>query len=113
MTEDSPQNHRRTTSGAESGNWCKVDGATATIHALDGHLGFAALPSTRLKAAHGHIASIYPVARQPSGSLGIDVPIVANIGKNDWVGGKPNPPVKASEAFPVKLGEPDYFVYLA
>ena len=87
-----------------SGCWAKVDGRTATLHALDGGLAFAAMPSHRLKEAHGHIAAIYPAAMELSGSLGVDVPMVANVGKQDRE-------EKASAAFPVADGEPDYFTW--
>lgn len=87
-----------------SGRWKKVEGSEATIHALDGGLGFAAMPSHRLGEKHGHIAAIYPAGMQASGSLGKDVPMVANVGKQDRE-------EKVSEAFPVKMGEPDYFIW--
>ena len=87
-----------------SGRWKKVSGSEATIHALDGGLAFAALPSHRLEEAHGHIAAIYPAGMQWSGSLGQDVPMVANVGKLDAE-------ERASQAFPVAEGEPDYFVW--
>jgi len=96
----------------ESGRWKKVSGADATIYALSGVLCFAAMPSERMKEAHGHIAAVYPVGMQPSGSLGHDVPMLANIGKQNWKDGKPNPPIKSSEAFPVSFGEADYFAYI-
>ncbi len=88
----------------DSGRWSLVDGSTATIHALSGGLGFAAMDSARLKEAHGHIAAIYPVGMQKSGSLQKDVPMVANVGKC-------NGEEKASSAFPVRIGEPSYFIW--
>ena len=88
----------------ESGRWEKVDGATATEHALAGGLGYAALPSARLHEAHGHIATIYPTEMQMSGSLGKEVPVVANVGVTDAE-------EKESLAFPVAYGEPDYFIF--
>ncbi len=88
----------------ESGRWMKVTGSEATIHALGGGLAFAAMPSQRLGEAHGHIAAIYPAGMQYSGSLGKDVPMVANVGVQDRE-------EKASEAFPVAKGEPDYFIW--
>ena len=84
--------------------WEKVDGATATAHALAGGLAFAAMSSVELGEEHGHIAAIYPAPMQPSGSLGKDVPMVANVGKQDRE-------EKVSAAFPVALGEPDYFIW--
>lgn len=88
-----------------SGLWEKVDGADATLHALDGKLAFASATHEMLgEPIHGHIAAIYPAARMWSGSLGKDVPMVANIGKSDRE-------ERVSEAFPVDRGEPDYFVW--
>lgn len=86
------------------GQWRKVSGSDATIHALGGGLGFAALSSLRLKEAHGHIAAIYPVGMQFSESLNRDVPLIANVGRQ-------NGEEKVSGAFPVALGEPDYFIW--
>jgi hypothetical protein len=88
----------------ESGKWDKVDGSDATIWALSNGLAIAALPSQTLKEAHGHVAVIYPLGMQMSGSLGRDVPMVANIGKTVGV-------MRSSEAFPVSDGEADYFTY--
>ena len=88
----------------ESGRWRKVSGSEATIHALGGGLAFAAMTSEQLKEDHGHIAAIYPAGMQWSGSLAKDVPMVANVGKFDRE-------ERASEAFPVEFGEPDYFIW--
>ena len=85
------------------GPWSKVDGATATAHALAGGLAFAAMSSHQLDDAHGHIAALYPAPMQLSGSFSKDVPMVANVGKQDRE-------EKVSAAFPVAFGEPDYFV---
>lgn len=84
--------------------WAKVTGSDATIHALGGGLAFAALSSHRLGEAHGHLACIYPVGMQYSGSFKKDVPMVANVGRQ-------NGEEKVSQAFPVTKGEPDYFIY--
>src|SRR6185312_11935366 len=85
-----------------SGRWKKVSGTDATLHALDGGLAIAALPSQRLGEAHGHVAAVYPIGMQWSGSLGHDVPMVANVGKRVGL-------MRSSEAFPVADGEADYF----
>lgn len=87
-----------------SGNWEKVDGSTATLHALSGGLGFAAMSSYELGEAHGHIAAIYPVGMQESGSLGHDVPMVANVGVC-------LAEEKSSQAFPVSKGEANYYIF--
>ena len=88
-----------------SGRWQKVDGEDFSAHALDGGLGYAALPSALLHEEHGHIATGYPAPMQYSGSLGKNVPVVANVGGKDAE-------EKESLAFPVEYGEPDYFIYL-
>ncbi len=85
------------------GDWEKTDGAAAAAHALAGGLAFAAMSSHQLGEAHGHIAAIYPAPMGFSGSLNKKVPMVANVGKQDKE-------EKATEAFPIHLGEPDYFV---
>lgn len=89
-----------------SGKWTKVTGSEATIHALGGGLGFAAMTAAELGEAHGHIAAIYPVGMQMSGSLKKDVPMVANVGMDQGE-------EKVSKAFPVSKGEPDYFIWTA
>ena len=85
------------------GPWSKVDGETAAAHAQVGGLAFAAMSSYQLGEAHGHIAAVYPAPMQFSGSFNKKVPMVANVGKQDAE-------EKVSAAFPVALGEPDYFV---
>lgn len=87
-----------------SGRWTKATGSDATIHALGGGLGFAAMTSGELGETHGHICTVFPVGMQYSGSLKKDVPLVANVGTCQAE-------EKASEAFPVAKGEPDYFTY--
>lgn len=88
----------------KSGTWAKVDGAAATEFAMEGGLAFAILPGKRLDAAHGHIAVIYPSPMQWSGSLGKEVPMVANVGVKNIV-------EKESMAFPPSKGEADYFCW--
>ncbi len=87
-----------------AGVWMRVDGAEAAVRALSGDLAIAAMSSRRLKEKHGHVAVIYPLARQYSGSLKKDVPMCMNIGRINGL-------MKVSQAFPVSLGEPDFFVY--
>lgn len=88
-----------------SGKWQKVGGAAATVNALRGRLGFAFMSAEKLKDAHAHIATIYPAPMEMSGSLTKEVPLAANIGKENVIG-------KVSKFFPVALGEPDYFVFI-
>lgn len=90
---------------SDQNNWKLVDGAGAALAALDGHVVIASMPSWVLRAAHGHVAVVYPASRQRSGSLRKDVPMLANIGKDVGV-------MKSSACFPVSLGEPDYFCYV-
>ncbi len=95
-----------------SKKWTKVDVSTAAIRALDGKLVFAGMTGAGLGEAHGHIAAVYPLARQPSASAGMDVPMLANIGSQNWKDGKPNPPIRTSEAFPVKrCGMPTFYAW--
>lgn len=88
----------------DSGRWTKVVGEVATEHALGGGLAIACASSAMLHEEHGHIAVVYPAPMEFSGSLKRDVPIVANIGKEDHK-------EKESMAFPVAEGEPDYFIW--
>lgn len=105
-----------------SGCWKIAGGQEATIHALGGGLGFAAANSAMLNEAHGHIAVIAPLGMQFSNSLGRDVPCCANVGAGDPGGSlgapdklgirrKKNWMCRVSQAFPVKGGEPCYFIY--
>jgi hypothetical protein len=88
----------------DSGRWMSVDGPSFSAHAMNGGLGFAAMSSSRLGEAHGHIAAGYPAPMQESGSLGKAVPMVANVGRQEGE-------EKVSKAFPVSLGEPDYYIW--
>lgn len=87
-----------------SGKWARVDGSDVSIWALSNGLAVAALPSHRLGEAHGHVCAVYPLGMQASGSLGHDVPMVANIGKTVGV-------MRSSQAFPPAKGEAEYFTY--
>lgn len=86
------------------GVWAKVDGPTAAAHAVAGGLAFAAMSSGQLGEAHGHLSALYPLPMQFSGSLNKLVPMLANVGQTVGVS-------KESAAFPVALGEPDYFIF--
>lgn len=89
---------------ASGGKWSKVNGSDATIHALGGGLAFAALSGRDLKEVHGHLAAIYPLGMQCSVSLKKDVPMIANVGRTVGL-------IKVSGAFPVSLGEPEYYKF--
>lgn len=84
--------------------WQKVNGSDATIHALGGGLAFAALTSEALGEKRGHIAAVYPVGMQRSGSYSCDVPLVANVGRL-------NGEEKVSQAFPPSRGMPLFFIW--
>lgn len=82
-------------------DWRRVTGEEAHEHARRGGLGVA----SRKGRPHGHVAAVFPGERMLfSGSLNKYVPLVANVGKKNGI-------MKASEAFPVKEGEPDYYIY--
>ena len=99
-----------------SGKWKNVTRFDAAIQALSNGLAFAILPSYRIMdgrdaetgkpiwAKHGHIAVVYPLGMQWSGSLQHDVPMLANVGKTVGV-------MKASAAFPVASGDAYYFTW--
>ena len=87
-----------------SGKWAKVDGSDAAIWSLSNGLAIAGLPSQRLGEAHGHVAVVAPFGMLGSESLGLDVPVVCNVGKTVGY-------MKSSQAFPVSCGEADYFTY--
>lgn len=89
----------------ESGRWSAVSGSDAAIHALGGGLCFAAMSSEQLEEAHGHIAAVYPVGMQASGSLKRDVPMVANVGTCQAE-------ERSSSAFPVSRGEATYYAWV-
>ena len=87
-----------------SGHWETATGQEATVYALSGGLAIAAMSSHRLEEDHGHVAVVAPLGMQDSGSLGHDVPVLANVGKTVGY-------MKSSEAFPVSAGEAEYFMY--
>lgn len=67
----------------------------------DGHLVVAAHKYN----AHGHVAMVYPSEEmQFSSSWQKDVPLVSNVGQTVGV-------MKVSKAFPVSLGEPEYYLF--
>jgi hypothetical protein len=80
--------------------WILDDSDRAVAHAMKGGLAIAA----KEYAEHGHVASIAPRPMEMSGSLGHEVPIVANVGRGS------SKFCKVSEAFPPAEGEPRYFL---
>lgn len=57
-----------------------------------------------IAGAGNHVAVIYPAPMQLSPSLGVWVPMVANVGKTNGL-------MRVSSAFPVAKGLPDFFVW--
>lgn len=88
---------------AASPSWAEATGSEAAIHALSGGLAIAGMSSQRLGEAHGHVTVVYPLGMGRSGSLGHDVPMVANVGKFVGI-------CLSSEAYPVAVGEADYYI---
>lgn len=82
-------------------DWLKVAGQQASDRAQRGGLAIAA----KKYAVHGHVAVLFPAPMTVSESLGREVPQIANVGKKNAV-------MRVTEAFPVKEGEPDYFIYV-
>ncbi len=89
---------------ASSPDWRAATGSEAAIYALSGGLAVAGMSSKRLGEAHGHVAAVYPVGMGHSASLGHDVPTVANVGKFCGI-------CLSTEAFPVAVGEADYWIW--
>ncbi len=84
-----------------SGMFAKETAERASKHAMKG--GFAV--AAHKYAQHGHVAVVYPTACQHSGSLGKDVAMVANVGKENGL-------MLSSQAFPVAQGEATYYLYM-
>lgn len=55
--------------------------ARAHGHAMKGGLAFLALTDE----PHGHMVAIYPAAMEPSGTWGMDVPLLANVGASNGI----------------------------
>lgn len=88
-----------------SGVWKKGTGAEATAHAKLGKIAIAFMSAKRLNEGHAHIDVVYPDDMQWSGSLGRNVPMVANIGIQ-------NKEERESQAYPVEVGEADYYLWM-
>ena len=80
--------------------WQLVAYPRAIDHALKGGLGLLG----KAYPHHGHVALIAPRPGQHSPSWGVLCPIVFNVGKRNGL-------MKASEAFPVKEGMPQAWIY--
>lgn len=80
-------------------SWEVVDTTTAIKQARFGSLVLAG----KEYDDHGHIATCYPGISAYSGTWAKEVPLVANVGRNNGV-------MPCSQAFPVRQGEPFYFL---
>lgn len=82
--------------------WARASAEQAIAHAAAGGLAIAGkhYPSV------GHVAVVAPRPGQFSPSWGKVVPVLANVGTARAHGLR-----RASEAFPVSLGEPDYWTF--
>ena len=79
----------------------KSSAKEAWEYANNGSLAIAA----RKYLPHGHVACVFPTqAMFYSGSWGNEVPYVANVGRENRV-------CPVSQAFPVKEGEPAYYLW--
>jgi hypothetical protein len=92
--------------------WLNVSGKQAADYARRGGFGVSGMkiyllnPEGKLtteRAKHDHVATVYPAEMKTSGSLGREVPMVANIGKKNGI-------MKSSEAYPVIQGECSYWI---
>ena len=83
--------------------WLICAGKQAADFALRG--GFALSFMEFTSDPHDHVAAVYPAKMEMSGSLGCEVPLVANIGKKNAV-------MKSSGAYPVARGECRYAIYV-
>jgi hypothetical protein len=75
---------------AASPDWEAVNMEHAAQFAQAGRMVVACM----VEQSHGHVAVLYPAPMQQSGSLGYEVPMIANVGKTNGV-------MRASQAFPV------------
>lgn len=85
---------------AASPEFTKDTGERAVEHAKNGGLAIAA-KKYKIK---GHVAVVFPGPMVYSGSWKKSVPLVANVGVSNGI-------MATSLAFPVKDGEPDYFLW--
>jgi len=61
--------------------WTEDSIARAHLHASRGGLAFLALT----EYPHGHLAAVYPAPMEASGTWGEDVPILANVGRENGI----------------------------
>lgn len=82
-----------------SNEWEKIDTPEAIKQAKTGALVFA----VKQYDEHGHIATCYTGAESYSGTWAKRIPMIANVGKNNGI-------MPCSQGFPVRDGEPYYFL---
>jgi hypothetical protein len=81
----------------KSPDWGRTDPDGAAAAAWNGLFVIAAQKGK----PNGHVATVYPGGLSFSGKWQKNCPLVANVGKKNWI-------CKASEAF---VDEPEYFIY--
>jgi hypothetical protein len=82
-------------------SWSKVSPIAARDRALEGRIVVVG----KMYPTHGHVAIVYPSKKLVrSGTWNSDVPLIANIGRTNGL-------MPVNEAFPVKLGMPEFFLY--
>lgn len=79
--------------------WEALDTDSAIRHSKAGALVFA----VKQYDDHGHIATCYPISHSWSGSWNKNIPMVANVGRVNGI-------MPCSQAFPVREGEPRYYL---
>lgn len=79
------------------GAWGRTDPDGAATASWNGCFVIAAQKGK----PHGHVATVYPGGLSFSGKWQKNCPLVANVGKKNWI-------CKASEAF---VDEPEYFIF--
>lgn len=100
---DPPMANRMCEIAATSPAFESASGEGANAAALAGKFVLAA----HGYAGHGHVAVVYPSPEMfYSPSWKKEVPFVANVGKRNAI-------IPASEAFPVALGEPGYYIHVS
>lgn len=97
----SPEDSANSMVDVMADKWRKATAEEAIFHARNGGLAVAG----KKYSSHGHVAVIFPDFGSYSGSWKKVVPMVANVGQS------PNAVKKTSEVFPVKEGEPEYFIW--
>ena len=88
---------------ARKTGWLICESKQAVDFVLRGGLGVSFMEFA--PDPHDHVALIYPAKMEASGSLGREVPMVANIGKKNAI-------MKSTGAYPVARGECRYAIFV-